>query len=620
MGLLSYMLGDTLRGETWGPADDRWYAPIGAGTITPAGMRVDAESAKKISAWYRGRDILATVLAMLPLNVMEQLPDDGGSKVAQGHPLHGRLHDQPNEFQDAFEWKRQKMYDLIDTGHTYDWIVPGRHGFVDELHPIATACIPNGPRQILSGAFKGRYLFDVRDEKTGQTTTHTQDEIFHLQGAEGKGILACARQSLGTAIATETYAASIFGKGTLNGGVIETPGVMDPEASKRMARSFVTAAGEWHLPKVLEQGAKWNNQHLLTPEDAQMLLSRKFSIDDMARWLGVPRQMLENSDPSFGNAEQFNQAFIDFTMGPWLALWEFGINRQLILVDKYFAQFKRQALLRGNMTARATAVIGYVNAGLMSVDEGRGIEDLPKRGGKADELRTPQNITGKPKVEGEEPPADDAAPKPPPKKTGPPDEEDAPRKRARAIVTESAARVLRKEVQAAQKAAVKYADNAEAWEAFVDRFYAEHYPLVMQTMLLDESTAKGYCALQCAELHDGLAVTEAWTPAYLASMALDLERPEPAPVFHSHTTIAEGAVQTHIAPAAVHHHQAPTTVHAPVTIAEGAVRVDAPVTIADGAIQTHLTTAPAKPTVVEKTVTRDPKGQITRVTEQHREQ
>ena len=80
----------------------------------------------------------------------------------------------------------------------------------------------------------------------------------------------------------------------------------------------------------------------------------------------------------------------------------------------------------------------------MTVDEVRGTEDINKRGGKADELREPQNITGKPKVEGDDPPADDADP--PPKKTASGDEDDAST-RARAIVTESATRVFRKEVQ-----------------------------------------------------------------------------------------------------------------------------------------------------------------------------
>jgi hypothetical protein len=160
------------------------------------------------------------------------------------------------------------------------------------------------------------------------------------------------------ALSTESYAANIYSRGTLNGGTIENPGTLDPEAADGW-RSFVTKPGEWHLPKVLEQGSKFKPNDM-TPEDAQMLLSRKYTVDDIARWLGVPRLMLENSDPSFGNAEQFTQNFIDINMGGWLSLWEFGISDQLILAPrKYFAQFTRQALVRGNFKDR---VEGHVAA------------------------------------------------------------------------------------------------------------------------------------------------------------------------------------------------------------------------------------------------------------------
>jgi hypothetical protein len=65
---------------------------------------------------------------------------------------------------------------------------------------------------------------------------------------------------------------------------------------------------------------------------------------------------------------------------------------------KYFAQFTRQALVRGNFKDRVEAHVALVNAGIETVDEARDVEEMPKRGGKADELREPQNITGKPRL------------------------------------------------------------------------------------------------------------------------------------------------------------------------------------------------------------------------------
>jgi len=528
MDLLGRLFGVDLQASTPGPTDDFWYQAA-AGVMTPAGMRVDEQTALKLSAWYRGRDILATVLAMLPFPIYERLPNDGGSEPAPDHPLYDVIHDQTNDVDDAFQWKRAQMFDLIDHGHAYDWIVPGTRGFAHQLVPIEPTLVtplrlavtlPNGAR------IAGREVFDIRDEQSGRTRRFAQDEIFHLRGAGGKGILEHARSSLGTALATENFAAATFGRGALNGGVIENPGVLDPDASKRMARSFLTAAGDWRLPKVLEQGSTFK-ESTLSPEDFQMLLSRKFGVDDIARWTGVPRTILENSDPSFGNAEQFWQTFLTVSMGGWLSLWEYGVNGQLILARrKYYAEFTRDAIARGTLMERWQVHVMGVNAGIKSADEARGKEGLNKRGGEADALRPPQNITGKPTA------ADPAAPPPapPPPRPAPADDQGSRRRdRARAIVTESAARVLRKEIQAAQKAAVKFATDPKGWVQWVEAFYADHHALVMATMQLEAPAARAYVAIQRAELLGGLAATADWTPDYLASLALDAPAAASAP-------------------------------------------------------------------------------------------
>jgi HK97 family phage portal protein len=490
-------------------SDDFWYQPVG--TMTGAGIRVDSEQAKKLSAWYRGRDILATVLAMLPLQILQHLPNDGGSKASPSHPLYDVVHDRPNVWQDSFQWRRQKMYHLIDCGNAYDRIVPGARGFVDQLQPV-------DPKQVTPTQLgSGRIVYGFKDPKTAIVTPYSQDQIFHLRGASddgvvGKGILEYARTTLGTASATESYASAIFSRGTLNGGTIENPGILDAGASKRMAESFVTAAGNWHLPKVLEQGSVFK-QNELTPEDAQMLLSRKFNVDDIARWLGVPRLMLENSDPSFGNAEQFTQNFIDFNMGPWISLWEYAINDQLILArSQYFSRFTRQALVRGNLKERLDGLTSVVNGGIYTPDEARAIEDLPKMGGKAAELRDPQNITGKPTASSPSQP-----PAPRPSSAG----------RADAIVMAEAQRILRTETAFVQKTAVTYADNLDAFVAAVADFYAgSHLAYVQRVLLFSLAEARVYCAGQASQIVNAapgewVDVVTLWkTDAYAEGVAL----------------------------------------------------------------------------------------------------
>lgn len=518
MDLLARVLGGSLYAGTPGPTDDYWYRPIGAGVSTSAGLHVDEHGAQKLSAWYRGVELLATALAMLPLHVYARLSGDRGAEVARQHPLYDVLHTKPNAWMDSYTMRRLAMRHLINHGAFYARIVDGSRGFADQLWPIHPTLVT--PRQVSSG----RVVYDIRDDKTGRTSTAIQDEIFRLLGASedgitGKGVLEYARESLGTAMATESYAGRVFGRGTLNSGVITVPTRLDDAASRRMAQSFITASGDWRLPKVLEQGATWVASDM-SPEDFQMLTSRKFSVDDIARWLGLPPHMLGSLDrATFSNIEHQGQEFVTYSLGPWLSLWEFAINDQLILnTDRYFVEFNRDALVRGDIATRWQAHVNAVNAGIKSVDEVRAVENLNLRGGKADELREPANITGNAKTP-EPSPTSRPRPRPVP-------EDDA--NQAHAIVVEAAARVLRKEVKAVQRLAVQHASDPDGYAVAVTEFYAKHPALLEESLLMTAESARAYCAGQARQALDlGAAVETVWLDSTyakgLAAWALDVE-------------------------------------------------------------------------------------------------
>jgi HK97 family phage portal protein len=512
MGLFDRLM-TGMSASTPGPTDDFWYGPAG-GVMTASGQRVDTETARKLSAWYRGREILATSLAMLPLKVFERLPNDDGSEVARDHPLYDVLHDRPNTWQDAFVWKRQAMYHLIDHGNAYNLMATGVRGFADQLRPVID---PTTVRpELLSNYSK---VFRIRDIN-GNTVTKTQDDVFHIMGAsddgvEGKGILRYARESIGLGQATESYAQRLFSQGTLHGGVISVPGLLDDGASERMAKSWVTAAHNWHMPKVAEQGATYT-ESTMSPEDYQMLESRKYTVDDIARWLGVPRMMLENSDPSYGNADQFSLNFIKFTLGGWLSAWEFACNSQLILNPKrFYVEFVRDALERADLATRTEANVEKVNAGIETVNEVRRSENRRRIPGEADTLRIPQNIVGKPLPEGRR------------GRAVPVQDDDSAQ--ARAIVVASAARVLRKEVARVSALGVKHARDVDAFAVAVTDFYADHVALVVAELMMPEAAAKEYCDSQAAQVLGelGIKAIEQWSErtyaAGLAAWALESE-------------------------------------------------------------------------------------------------
>jgi HK97 family phage portal protein len=506
------LLGQLLRAEEdYGPGGDFWYQPVGE--ITAAGVRLTADGAKRLSAWFLGRDILATTLAMLPLDVFERLPNDGGRGDADNHPLYDVIHRKPNPWQDSFTWRRQMQYSLIDEGNAYNRIVGGARGFVHELWPLPPSCVKP---KLLSNGTK---IFEVRDPNTRQQQVLTQDEVFHLHinsddGISGKGILTHARHSLGLNIQLENFAGRIFSRGSLSAGAIEVPATLTPDVSKRMAESFARSSSEWHLPKVLENGAKWVAGQGMTPENAQMLLSRKFGITEMSRWLGVAPHMLFELDRSTNNnIEHQGQEFIDYSMGRWLSLWEFGINDQLIArPERFYAEFNRNAIVRGDIATRWAAYVDAITTGTYTRNEVRVRENMKKLPG-LDEPLNPAHITGN------QPPPDSASGARGRSRQSSPQQED----QSQAIAVAAAQRLLRKEVKAMQRYAVQHASDGDAFATAVTAFYHAHAELVASTLRMPEAAALRYCAGQSAQMiNSGVHALDAWTTDHYARGLVEL--------------------------------------------------------------------------------------------------
>jgi HK97 family phage portal protein len=470
---------------TPGPTDDYWYNPVG--TVSTAGLKITPDGAQKVSAFYRGVDLLSTALAMLPLHVYRRLEGDDGAEVAKDQPQYDLLHRKPNGWQDSFQWRRQAMRHLIMRGNAYSRIIPGARGAVDQLWPMSPDLVK--PEQMPNG----RIVYRER-QKDGTSRTYVQEEILHLRGVsddgiEGIGVVQWAKDSLGLALATESYAARLFSQGSLYGTVLTLPTKPDDEqraAYRQSLQESTSGVGNAHGVLVTWSGATVTRNGL-TGEETQFIDSRKFSIDDISRWLGLPPHMIGSLERSTNNnIEQQGQEFVTYSLGPWLTLVESALNDQVVLEpDTYFAEFVRDALVRGDIAARWASYHTAVTDGVVTRNEVRRKENMAALDG-LDEPLTPAHIVGKPSP-GDQAPPEPAAPEPvkPPK--------------AEAIAQASAARVLRKEVTAVQKMAVRYANDGEAFAVAVTEFYAKHVQLVSETLQMPEPQAREYCASQAGQ-------------------------------------------------------------------------------------------------------------------------
>ena len=124
---------------------------------------------------------------------------------------------------------------------------------------------------------------------------------------------------------------------------------------------------------------KWNKISM-SPEDAQLLESRKFTVEDVARFFRMPLHKIQSMDKAtFSNIEQQAIEFVTDTIRPWLVRFEQEFWMKLIPEaekDSLYTKFMVEGLLRGDIKTRYEAYQIAKSNGIMNADEIREKEDM----------------------------------------------------------------------------------------------------------------------------------------------------------------------------------------------------------------------------------------------------
>jgi HK97 family phage portal protein len=216
------------------------------------------------------------------------------------------------------------------------------------------------------------------------------DEVFHLkdrsdEGICGKSRLQRARETFAIAEATERHAASVFRNSARLSGVLSHPDLVGEAALERLKQSFVnnfTGPDKAGSVLVFEEGLKWQSTSV-SPEDAELLQSRRFSIEQIARMFRVPPPVLGDlSHGTYSNVTELGRWFYQHTIMPWLCKWERTIERSLFSEAgrrDHEIEFDADLLVRGDMLQRFQAYRIGREIGLYSANELRAYESLNKR-------------------------------------------------------------------------------------------------------------------------------------------------------------------------------------------------------------------------------------------------
>jgi HK97 family phage portal protein len=115
----------------------------------------------------------------------------------------------------------------------------------------------------------------------------------------------------------------------------------------------------------------------ISPEDAEVLASRRFSGEEIARLFGVPPPIVGDlTHGTFTNSETAGRWFAQFTLAPWARKIEAEFARS-VFADPTGAthiEIDLAGLMRGSYTERWTANVAAVAAGILTANEVRETE------------------------------------------------------------------------------------------------------------------------------------------------------------------------------------------------------------------------------------------------------
>lgn len=498
------------------PDSDYWFH--GLGHRSAAGPNVSPGTATRLAAVYACTRVCAETLASLPVGIYRERKS-GTRDAATDHPAQ-QLFLEPNGWQTGMEFFEMMQGHLELRGNAYALKVPGSGRAIDQLipqHPdrVRVYLLPNN-----------RLRYEVTSYSSGHIDRYSQDEILHYKAWSFDGIMGVSTVSamaevIGVGLAQQEHRARYFRNHAIPGMAIETL-KMTPEAEATLRESLSEGFSGENAFKAMILPPGMKAQALgLTNKDSQLIEASNATRTDICGAYRVPPHKIGDlSRGTFSNIEQQNIEFATDCMRPRIVRFERRLDRDIVNALRayesspgdYFVTFNMDALYRGDLKSRYEAYAAampwmlrnemraaegknpidgldepLVAVNMETVSQAQARNDANNARGQEDEKDAEETANG-PGSGGAETPETD----------NPEDDKQQAREtlraaRLRAIATNSADRIVRREVKGLRKLAIKAAADPERFKAEARDFYHDLAPVIAEALAVPFPTAIAYC-------------------------------------------------------------------------------------------------------------------------------
>lgn len=385
MGLINSLkgaFGQALRGRL-----ARWvFLPLRVHDVT-------AENSLQIPVFYQALQIIAGDIGQLPIELYKK-EKNGGRVEDTEHPLHRILKRRPNSYMTPSTFKEYMQTCLLVFQNAFAKVARyPSSGEVFAIHPIFPSLV-----ELREHPETGKmvYRIDHLDEYVDP------DDMIHLKGLTFNGLMGIelfqlAKTSLQLSVEIEKMLLSCVTNQAFPSSILSTDADLTDEDVKRLREDWEhlhKGAANYGKVAILTGGMKYEPIKYLLNE-LEIAKNRQELRKDLASWFNLPpHKMGDLSDTNLSSIIEQNRDYLQRTLMRWIVKWQEELNVKLLSPEeqrKYYIEFNVNALLRGTIKERFEAYSIGISNGIMSPNECREKENLPRYDG-GDQFYYPVNI------------------------------------------------------------------------------------------------------------------------------------------------------------------------------------------------------------------------------------
>ncbi|MES2255049.1 MAG: phage portal protein [Pseudomonadota bacterium] len=329
---------------------DPSWAAVSSGIYT-SGLSV--RGAENLSSVIACVNSIARSLAAIPVVVYQRTAT--GDRIEQPlHPMAQIVRRGANSGMTWCDWLEHVLASTLLHGNGISLIQRNGSGILEGFKYVPWGTVS------VERLSSGKLRYTITDPITGQGGIFLEGEVLHLRdrtddGYIGRPVLSRAAEAVSSVHDASSFARSLLRNGAYPSGILSAPGAISNETAARLKQTIAdgfTGPRKAGQVFIAGDGLKWSTMQI-SPEDAELLESRKFGVVEIARIFDVPPPIIQDyENNTFTNAEQAGLWFATRTLSYWANKAEAEFSRSVFSGGNIEMSLDLSGLLRGDPQTR----------------------------------------------------------------------------------------------------------------------------------------------------------------------------------------------------------------------------------------------------------------------------